>query len=1040
MSFYKFVSFFTLIIIICAFFTNTVKAAESSFLFYDTFDKPGIDTVKWSVSPSNVYLANGNLVTHVTNDTLVWGKAGVYTKKKFDRVPGRTLSTIATPQVPAVYGPYFMFSPLTFQQDPTLNSYGIGFDSFGANGGRNLHFAVITPGSVIPYKYGTAEGIDYLLATTLRSSGSFHFVSGGQHGTFPQATLIWVNSKGNDTQLHAGIDARKTGMYTSEAKISDLTGQFASEYGLAKIVDTFQREDNLNPGNTEIGNIAWESSNIKLANKLLTRIQASESASVSLNTTISEGIAELDFKTAEASSSGISFYFRKQDANNWWKVKCDKINFKIEKNVAGNITTAYLPESEKNINCQDNKEYKLVVRYHGPYINVWLNDVNVTNSGAGIIDNTHSSATNISIQFEEGFAPTVSRIVIWPKTVILPDNLGPFPTVPKAGSTVLFHDEFDDVNGKRLASHTPNIGGAWKENSGAWTINNGKVAPNFVVPTTMATIDTGKTDNAITMKIDLASGSGWGTTNGWEIGPVIRYKDSKNYVWARYLWQNTSPEIEVFEIRNGSGYILSAKNITGLVAPGETHTITTVAIGKKISFYTDGRLVGETETNILEGTRVGMVMDNEPINISSIQSFTVNDTNKDVTPPTEITDLSYSLSGSQPYLSFTLPNDDASGVKFYRVYRSTNADSLGAQINKDGETTKLPIIDYTNPPTNKYYYTVRAVDAAGNENISPLNNTVSLIKSYSVPGDAPTSPPIAPNLLLNPSFETDNGGFPASWQRQPNSWRDTNNKHSGQASLGVQGSSTTGSTGYTYQDPQLLPNTKYKLSVWVKTRNVIGNGISVRYAQTSPYVNIFSTNLVRGTNDWTYITTTFVTPINYQGGRLDIVWDLKSGDNIWIDDIKLERISYPNLIQNPSFETNGTNFAANWWYRPNAIRDTAVKRTGTASLKVFGPAEYTYSQQALNLKPSTYYTMSYWIKTQNVLGLGISARYAVLNPANLYIYYSPWNSGTTNWRKITSSFTTAPDIKSGRFDIWWKMNTGETAWIDDISLCERECL
>ena len=95
----------------------------------------------------------------------------------------------------------------------------------------------------------------------------------------------------------------------------------------------------------------------------------------------------------------------------------------------------------------------------------------------------------------------------------------------------------------------------------------------------IATVDVGVSDYSMATTIDLSSGSGWGTTDGWEFGPVFRYQDPFNYVFARYLWQNGSPEIEIFEIRNGQGRLLNAKNITGLVTLGSTHVMRVSVVG-----------------------------------------------------------------------------------------------------------------------------------------------------------------------------------------------------------------------------------------------------------------------------------------------------------------------------------------------------------------------------------------------------------------------------------------------------------------------------
>ena len=56
------------------------------------------------------------------------------------------------------------------------------------NGGADLRLSAITPEGQFLYDREIARPVDYLMATTLRPEGSYHFVSGGAFGTFPAAT------------------------------------------------------------------------------------------------------------------------------------------------------------------------------------------------------------------------------------------------------------------------------------------------------------------------------------------------------------------------------------------------------------------------------------------------------------------------------------------------------------------------------------------------------------------------------------------------------------------------------------------------------------------------------------------------------------------------------------------------------------------------------------------------------------------------------------------------------------------------------------
>ncbi len=72
----------------------------------------------------------------------------------------------------------------------------------------------------------------------------------------------------------------------------------------------------------------------------------------------------------------------------------------------------------------------------------------------------------------------------------------------------------------------------------------------------------------------------------------------------------------------------------------------------------------------------------------------------------------------------------------------------------------------------------------------------------------------------------------------------------------------------------------------------------------------------------------------------------------------------------------------------------------------------------------------------------MTVRYAVtLTSPDIYLA-SPPVKGTTDWTRVTRTFTTAPNYQAGRLDLLYNVNTGATAWFDDVSLCEgtQACL
>jgi len=82
-------------------------------------------------------------------------------------------------------------------------------------------------------------------------------------------------------------------------------------------------------------------------------------------------------------------------------------------------------------------------------------------------------------------------------------------------------------------------------------------------------------------------------------------------------------------------------------------------------------------------------------------------------PPETIGDLDVKLAGGDIFLHWTEPYDNV-GVASYVIYRNTEATSSGYSLDDTSDTTYTDIGTAGDVSTN-YYYTVRAVDGAGNK-------------------------------------------------------------------------------------------------------------------------------------------------------------------------------------------------------------------------------------------------------------------------------------------------------------------------------------
>lgn len=609
---------------------------SAQYQFYDSFDARGVDTAKWRSRDSGtaVFHGLGALVLATSHEAPSWGDPALSTTATFARVPGRSFVNVVRSTVAFGSGPLMHLSPVAFPANASEVGHGILLDKTGAPQ-LSSRFNAVVPGAVIPYAFpadgydpATVRSIDYVTATVLRGAGSFHVVSGGAFGAYPQATLLWVDDQGSASELRGGI-AHKDGVAGVTASgIVDLPEPFASEYGLARAVATFDRANGTTVGTTEHGGRAWTEpiGDVEIIDRSVSRVGSAEARAV-FDSGVSEGIFEMHFSTPRAPFAEALFYVRYQDEGNWWRISCNTNSFWLEKSISGVVSTV---NSTNQAGCAANTTVRMVVRAHGPYLNVWLNNASPMFS-LGIHDPSLSAATGVGVGFSGGDAsPRVHRVVVWPKTVTLPDAVGTFPAVPDADSTVIVRDTFSAADGTRLRDHRPEQGGAWTEVSGTWTIRSGTALPSQ--EGSLATIETGSTDIAVTTTINLPGGEGFGDdpSGGWMIGPVARYVDPQNFLWARFLWQGGSPEIEMWEVVDGVANpgvfdppgFLNATNLTDLLAPG-THTLKLVVSGQEVAAYLDGRLAVQGTTSLPPGTRAGVIVNDVPIRLGSFADFVV---------------------------------------------------------------------------------------------------------------------------------------------------------------------------------------------------------------------------------------------------------------------------------------------------------------------------------------------------------------------------------------------------------------------------------
>jgi hypothetical protein len=138
-----------------------------------------------------------------------------------------------------------------------------------------------------------------------------------------------------------------------------------------------------------------------------------------------------------------------------------------------------------------------------------------------------------------------------------------------------------------------------------------------------------------------------------------------------------------------------------------------------------------------------------------------------------------------------------------------------------------------------------------------------------------------------------------------------------------------------------------------------------------------------------------------------------------------------NLLKNSGFETDGE-----WRFVTPVERDTAVRRGAKFAARITSDSAQinNINQQQITLKPRTPYTLTAWIKTDNVRGSPGAQVYPYEFSGAIGAGQEIMAVGTTEWKRYRQVFTTGDDA-TGRINFRMCGATG-TAWFDDIELTE----
>ena len=171
---------------------------------------------------------------------------------------------------------------------------------------------------------------------------------------------------------------------------------------------------------------------------------------------------------------------------------------------------------------------------------------------------------------------------------------------------------------------------------------------------------------------------------------------------------------------------------------------------------------------------------------------------------------------------------------------------------------------------------------------------------------APSSAPPSPGVVVNGSFEANDGKTPAGWRvsnRTPVFSVDTA-AHTGKASVKIV--SATGADAWWFAIVPVKPFAKYRLSGWIRTENVeAGTGRGALFNLHG--LGGMETKALTGTQDWTRLELVFDSGANdaVQVNCLLGGWGRSKG-TAWYDDVQMEELSVRTLQPAATIQTART--------------------------------------------------------------------------------------------------------------------------------------
>jgi hypothetical protein len=197
-------------------------------------------------------------------------------------------------------------------------------------------------------------------------------------------------------------------------------------------------------------------------------------------------------------------------------------------------------------------------------------------------------------------------------------------------------------------------------------------------------------------------------------------------------------------------------------------------------------------------------------------------------------------------------------------------------------------------------------------------------------------------------------------------------------------------------------------------------------------------NLIDSTGSTTY-TDAGLNPLSTYSYTVS-AYDRSENHSAESNSVEVTTDTGPNLVSNGSFE----NGLSRWNHFPTASWDNNTPpHHGNASMHVVPGAQSLYATQQVSLIGRTEYTLSAWIKTDEIHGLDASPIIIVYQERDGQNWETRGTTiidpvpATTDWTQRSVTFLTPSSHETGRVMLYWAIIDGQ-AWFDDVKLTIAE--